>query len=77
MHLILLHEFGSNNPIGISNKTDSINFFPSYIFKDLVFGIFFCGCLGYLVFFYPNLLSHPDNYILANALVTPTHIVPE
>lgn len=77
VHLILLHQDGSNNPLGISSKVDKIPFYPYYYVKDLLgiiaFGLFF----AVFVFFYPNVLGHPDNYIEANPLVTPTHIVPE
>jgi ubiquinol-cytochrome c reductase cytochrome b subunit len=77
VHIILLHEFGSNNPMGISSKQDGINFFPAYIIKDMYSWFMLFGFMCILVFFMPNLLGHPDNYILGNALVTPTHIVPE
>nr|YP_007890763.1 cytochrome b [Seculamonas ecuadoriensis]AGH24458.1 apocytochrome b [Seculamonas ecuadoriensis] len=77
LHLILLHEDGSNNPLGIESKVDKIAFYPYFYVKDLfglvVFGMFF----SVFVYFYPNLLGHPDNYIEANPLVTPAHIVPE
>jgi ubiquinol-cytochrome c reductase cytochrome b subunit len=77
LHLIALHQNGSNNPLGVSSNSDRITFHPYYNFKDLVgFNIFFT-ILIIIVFFYPNLLSHPDNYIQANPLVTPTHIQPE
>jgi ubiquinol-cytochrome c reductase cytochrome b subunit len=67
---------GSNNPLGV-RLYDDIEFFPYFFSKDL-FGFFiFSFFFGYLVFFDPNLLGHPDNYIRANPLVTPTHIVPE
>jgi ubiquinol-cytochrome c reductase cytochrome b subunit len=63
--------------MGIVSRQDNINFFPSYIIKDIYsLFLFFC-VMGLLVFFVPNLLGHPDNYILGNALVTPPHIVPE
>jgi ubiquinol-cytochrome c reductase cytochrome b subunit len=78
LHLILLHSAGSTNPLGLSVKMDVIRFYPKYIIKD-IFGFF--GIIGFLslltVFFYPNVLGHPDNYIKANALITPKHIVPE
>jgi ubiquinol-cytochrome c reductase cytochrome b subunit len=74
----LLHTSGSTNPIGICGKMDSVRFYPKFIIKD-IFG--FLGIIGFLslftVFFYPNVLGHPDNYIKADALVTPKHIVPE
>ena len=77
VHVILLHEHGSNNPLGIYSKEDKVPFHPYFTLKDLT------GVLGFIVFFsvfvfyYPNLLNHPDNYIEANPMVTPAHIVPE
>ena len=77
LHLVFLHENGSNNPLGIGFKTDDMGFGPYYIWKDL-YGLFVFFLLYlFLVFFSPNFLGHSDNYILANALVTPFHIVPE
>lgn len=77
LHIVYLHDHGSNNPIGVAYRPDYIPFYPYYVSKDffgiLVFSLFF----SIFVFFAPNLLSHPDNYIPANPLVTPTHIVPE
>lgn len=77
IHLSLLHMEGSNNPLGICPKPGKINFYPYFVLKDL-FGFFvFLWFFILIVFFYPNALGHPDNYIRANALITPTHIVPE
>ncbi|OUR78567.1 cytochrome b [Alphaproteobacteria bacterium 46_93_T64] len=79
LHIWALHTVGSNNPTGIEikDKQDSIPFHPYYTVKDLfglgVFLIIFCAFL----FYAPNYLGHPDNYIPANPLVTPAHIVPE
>jgi len=74
---MLLHEFGSNHPVGVYFRPDGFSMAPFYIVKDL-YGInFMFVFLSYLVFLVPNLLGHPDNYILSNPLVTPTHIVPE
>lgn len=79
LHLVALHQHGSNNPLGIDRKgpQDSIPFHPYYTAKDLfgfaVFFIFF----GIFLFYFPNVLGHPDNYTPANPLVTPAHIVPE
>jgi len=79
LHLVALHQHGSNNPLGIDRKgpQDSIPFHPYYTVKDLfglgVFLIVYCA----FVFYTPNLLGEPDNYIPANPLVTPPHIVPE
>lgn len=78
-HLITLHNKGGSNPLGINTarSTTFINFHPYYTIKDL-FGIFmFLFVFIILVFFYPNLLGHTDNYIPANPMVTPTHITPE
>jgi len=76
-HLIALHQHGSNNPLGIESRFDEIPFHPYYIVKDLFGIIVFFIIFSLFVFFYPNILGHPDNYIPANPLVTPTHIVPE
>ncbi len=79
VHILALHQHGSSNPLGIDTKgpQDSIPFHPYYTVKDLfglgVFLIFYAG----FVFFAPNFLGHPDNYIQANPLATPPHIVPE
>jgi len=77
VHIALLHKDGSNNPLGIDSSTDKLPFYPFFIIKDIfglcLFTIFF----SYFVFLLPNYLGHSDNYIEANALVTPHHIVPE
>jgi ubiquinol-cytochrome c reductase cytochrome b subunit len=79
MHIWALHVHGSNNPIGIDTKgeQDVIPFHPYYTVKDMfglgVFLIFF----SLFIFFAPDYLGHPDNYIEANPLSTPAHIVPE
>ncbi len=79
LHIVALNAFGSNNPAGIDAKTpqDMIPFHPYYTVKDFFgFGIFLLLFAGFL-FFAPNYLGHADNYIPANPLVTPAHIVPE
>ena len=79
LHLVALHRFGSNNPIGIDvkGKQDTIPFHPYYTIKDL-FGLsVFATIFAAAVFFFPNFMGHPDNYIPANPLVTPAQIVPE
>lgn len=76
-HILLLHEYGSTNPIGVSNKLDEIKMYPYYFVKDLFAILLLNNILVYLVFFNPDVLNHPDNYILANSVVTPAHIVPE
>lgn len=79
LHLMALNKSGSNNPSGveIKSKKDIIPFHPYFTIKDLVGFVFFFLIFGYFLFFYPNSLGHPDNYIPANPLVTPAHIVPE
>ncbi len=79
IHLWALHEHKSNNPLGIDMKgpKDSLPFHPYYTSKDLVgVGFYFIALAG-LVFYAPNALGEVDNYIQANPLQTPTHIVPE
>ncbi len=77
LHLILLHQPGSNNPLGIVSVFDRIPFYPYFYVKDL-FGFFiFIWVFSLFVIYAPNYLGHPDNYIEANPLVTPAHIVPE
>ncbi len=79
LHLIALHQTGSNNPTGVpmKSKKDAIAFHPYFTIKDLVGFVAFFLVFGYFLFFYPNSLGHPDNYIPANPMVTPAHIVPE
>ena len=76
-HLIALHIHGSNNPNGITSNTDRLAFHPYFSFKDLVTIFLFLLVLSILVFYYPNLLGHSDNYIPANPMQTPPSIVPE
>ncbi|AFK56763.1 cytochrome b N-terminal domain-containing protein [Tistrella mobilis] len=79
LHLAALHTHGSNNPLGIDKKTkkDVIPFHPYYTIKDL-FGLgVFLTFFAVFLFFAPNFFGEPDNYIPANPLVTPAHIVPE
>nr|ALJ53387.1 cytochrome b [Nycticebus bengalensis] len=77
IHLIFLHETGSNNPSGISSDSDKIPFHPYYSLKDLLGVVFLLATLSILVLFSPDLLGDPDNYTPANPLVTPPHIKPE
>ena len=76
-HFIALHVHGSNNPVGISNNGDRIPFHPYFMFKDLVTIFIFLLVLSIMVFYYPNVLGHSDNYIPANPMSTPSSIVPE
>lgn len=79
LHLLLLHEEQSNNVLSLPlvQNYPNVYFHPFYTYKDLFGGTVFFFVYSLFVFFYPDLLGHPDNYIQANALITPTHIVPE
>src|SRR6266853_5311275 len=79
LHLIALHRFGSNNPLGIDAKgpQDTLPFHPYYTIKDLFGLAVFLLIYSFFVFYAPNTLLSPDNYIPANPMQTPNHIVPE
>nr|UWT72133.1 cytochrome b [Ctenotus schomburgkii] len=77
LHLLFLHETGSNNPIGLTSNTDKIPFHPYYSYKDLLGATLFIILLLSLALFSPNLLGDPENFTPANPLVTPPHIKPE
>ena len=79
LHIAALHITGSNNPLGIDVKgpQDTLPFHPYYTVKDSVGICVYLAVFAFFVFFAPNWMGHPDNYIPANPLVTPAHIVPE
>jgi len=77
IHLLFLHQTGSNNPIGLNSNIDKIPFHPYFTYKDIVGFIVIFFFLITLVLVNPNLLGDPDNFIPANPLVTPAHIQPE
>nr|YP_009232638.1 cytochrome b [Priacanthus tayenus]AMA76487.1 cytochrome b [Priacanthus tayenus]ARJ37019.1 cytochrome b [Priacanthus tayenus] len=77
LHLLFLHETGSNNPIGLNSDADKIPFHPYYSYKDLLGFALMLLTLTSLALFSPNLLGDPDNFTPANPLVTPPHIKPE
>lgn len=79
LHVWALHVTGSNNPLGIEPKSnkDTLPFHPYYTIKDTFGTIVFLIFYAAFIFFAPDALGHPDNYIEANPLVTPAHIVPE
>lgn len=79
LHVWALHVTGSNNPLGIEPKSDkdTVPFNPYYTIKDMFGLMVFLAVYAAFIFFMPNSLGHPDNYIQANALSTPAHIVPE
>nr|AYV64372.1 cytochrome b [Melursus ursinus] len=77
VHLLFLHETGSNNPSGIPSNSDKIPFHPYYTIKDIMGALLLTLALATLVLFSPDLLGDPDNYTPANPLSTPPHIKPE
>nr|UQT68094.1 cytochrome b [Mesoplodon grayi]UQT68172.1 cytochrome b [Mesoplodon grayi] len=77
VHLLFLHETGSNNPTGIPSDMDKIPFHPYYTIKDILGALLLILALLMLTLFAPDLLGDPDNYTPANPLSTPTHIKPE
>jgi ubiquinol-cytochrome c reductase cytochrome b subunit len=77
VHLSLLHRTGSNNPLGINKNTEVVTFYPYFYVKDLLAFFVLLFVFSFFVFYFPNTLGHSDNYIEANSLVTPAHIVPE
>nr|YP_009527957.1 cytochrome b [Plutella australiana]AYN50570.1 cytochrome b [Plutella australiana] len=77
IHLLFLHQTGSNNPLGINSNLDKIPFHPFFTYKDLIGFIIMLFLLVILTLTNPYLLGDPDNFIPANPLVTPIHIQPE
>nr|AEP39089.1 cytochrome b [Oncomelania hupensis hupensis] len=77
LHLLFLHESGSNNPLGLNSDGEKVPFHSYYSFKDLVGFIILFFMLSLLVLFAPQMLTDPENFIPANPLVTPVHIQPE
>lgn len=77
VHIITLHKHGSGNPLGVDASVDRLPIAPYFLFKDAVTAVLFVLVVMALVSFAPNWLGHSDNYVEANALVTPSSIVPE
>ena len=77
VHLSLLHKDGSNNPLGSSTNTDTVSFYPYFYTKVLFSFLILVTLFLFFVVYFPNALGHADNYIPANPLSTPAHIVPE
>nr|AAQ77212.1 cytochrome b [Myodes glareolus]AGI62116.1 cytochrome b [Myodes glareolus] len=77
VHLLFLHETGSNNPTGLNSDADKIPFHPYYTIKDFLGVLILLMGLMILVLFFPDVLGDPDNYTPANPLNTPAHIKPE
>jgi ubiquinol-cytochrome c reductase cytochrome b/c1 subunit len=79
LHVWALHVSGQNNPTGVEpkSKQETVPFTPHATIKDVFLMVVFCILYAWFVFYLPNYLGHPDNYIPANPAVTPPHIVPE
>nr|ASY98039.1 cytochrome b [Heterochaeta sp. JZ-2017] len=77
IHLLFLHQTGSNNPLGLNSNIDKIPFHPYFTFKDILGFIILLLILSFLSLSMPYILGDPDNFIPANPLVTPIHIQPE
>jgi ubiquinol-cytochrome c reductase cytochrome b subunit len=76
-HIAALHQYGSTNPLGVNSQSSTLPFGTYFGLKDLLGVLFLSLVFSMLVFFYPDLLGHPDNLIPANPYSTPQHIVPE
>nr|AEA07818.1 cytochrome b [Etheostoma okaloosae] len=77
IHLLFLHETGSNNPLGLNSDADKVSFHPYFSYKDLLGFAVLLIALTALALFSPNLLGDPDNFAPANPMITPPHIKPE
>uniref|UniRef100_A4L3P0 Cytochrome b n=2 Tax=Coryphaena equiselis TaxID=13454 RepID=A4L3P0_9TELE len=77
VHLLFLHETGSNNPTGLNSDSDKIPFHPYFSYKDVLGFTVLLVLLSSIALFAPNVLGDPDNFTPANPLVTPPHIKPE
>nr|YP_009175376.1 cytochrome b [Neuronema laminatum]AKZ17624.1 cytochrome b [Neuronema laminatum] len=77
IHLLFLHQTGSNNPLGIKNNIDKIPFHPYFSYKDMISFLILIFSLIFISLWNPYILGDPDNFIPANPLVTPIHIQPE
>lgn len=76
-HFLFLHERGSNNPLGLAGHSDKVPFYPYFAEKDLFGGMLAGRAFRVVVLLAPYLFGDPENFLLANALVTPAHIQPE
>nr|WKK49868.1 cytochrome b [Thaumatocrinus sp. JL223] len=77
VHLLFLHQTGSNNPIGLDSSSDKIPFHVYYTIKDVFWFLLVLSVLGFVALFFPTAFNDPENFIPANPLVTPIHIQPE
>nr|UYB78377.1 cytochrome b [Ornithodoros hermsi] len=77
VHISLLHETGSTNPLGVSNNIDKIPFHPYFSYKDIFGGVIMMMILTFIILIFPNMFADPENFLMANPLITPPHIQPE
>lgn len=77
IHLIFLHQTGSNNPLGVNRNLDKVPFQPYFILKDIIGFIIIYIIFIYIILINPNILGDPDNFSPANPIITPPHIKPE
>jgi ubiquinol-cytochrome c reductase cytochrome b subunit len=77
IHVELLHQTRSTNPLGFNWLYDRLGFMPMYVIKDILSTIVACLIFAYVIGFIPDAMGHPDNFIMANPESTPAHIVPE
>jgi ubiquinol-cytochrome c reductase cytochrome b subunit len=77
IHLLFLHQTGSNNPLGLNSNIDKIPFHPYFSFKDILGFLIITLRLLILTLYNPYILGDPENFTPANPLVTPVHIQPE
>lgn len=77
LHLVLLHSRGTKNPLGVESYLDKVRFRPLFSFKDLLGVIFVLWGLVAVCMYCPTIFMDAENFIMANQLVTPTHIKPE
>uniref|UniRef100_A0A5Q0RZ74 Cytochrome b n=1 Tax=Ptilonyssus chloris TaxID=2652178 RepID=A0A5Q0RZ74_9ACAR len=77
IHIMMLHEKGSSNPLGNNPNMDKINFHPYFTWKDLLMLMFILYMMMYITLIEPNLTMDPNNWIEANMMITPIHIQPE
>ena len=77
LHIIILHRTGRNNPLGVNSSADKIPFHWYFTIKDITGFVVLIALLLSVVLFTPNLLGEPDNFLQANPITTPSHIVPE
>nr|AHX97844.1 cytochrome b [Afrocampsis griseosetosus] len=77
IHLMYLHKSGSNNPIGLDSNYYKVNFHNYFTLKDLLGFLILGGVFSFIILEYPYIMGDPENFLVANSMVTPIHIQPE